>query len=229
MDKKSGEPRIPTHGTSTHPGEMLREEFLLLLGLSAKNLAREIGVPEADVVALLDRQRAVTPDLAKKLADRFDTTPAFWLNLQIAYDQTSQHRTLSEKLRPYYEEKGPLELVFRKNTPVGLISTVSTVLSDAHAEELLLLGYFSDKISRFSLSDSVYIERRSTTEDAWAIVKMRYVRTRPTRRFPTGVWVYEPLPSNRSSAFIRHTRFTKIEALKLAMAIVHEDPYIGLV
>lgn len=68
------------------PGEVLREEFMLPLGLSARALAREIGVPSNRITAILSGDRSVTADTAILLGERFGTTPEFWLNLQTQHD-----------------------------------------------------------------------------------------------------------------------------------------------
>jgi len=72
----------------THPGEVLREEFMAPLRLSANGLARDLHVPPNRITAIIamDNPRAVTPDTALRLARYFRTTPEFWLNLQAAYD-----------------------------------------------------------------------------------------------------------------------------------------------
>ncbi len=74
----------------THPGEVLLEEFMRPLGLSANALARELHVPPNRITAIVatDDPRAVTPDTALRLSRYFGTTPEFWLNLQSAYDLT---------------------------------------------------------------------------------------------------------------------------------------------
>jgi addiction module HigA family antidote len=77
---------IPTHRTPTHPGEVLREEFLAPLGLTQATLAEHIGVPVRHVGELVRGKRGVTPSTAWLLAQAFDTTPEFWLNLQTTYD-----------------------------------------------------------------------------------------------------------------------------------------------
>ena len=73
---------------TTHPGEILREEFMTPLGLSANALARALDVPPNRITSLIAREkpRAVTPDTALRLSRYFDTTPELWLNLQQAYD-----------------------------------------------------------------------------------------------------------------------------------------------
>ena len=72
----------------THPGEVLREEFMKPLGLSANALALALRVPATRIGDILraEKPRAVTADTAMRLARYFRTTPEFWLNLQSAYD-----------------------------------------------------------------------------------------------------------------------------------------------
>jgi len=69
-----------------HPGEVLREEFLNPLGLSAYALANSLNVPLNRVTAILAGERAVSADTALRLGRFFGTTPEFWINLQGAYD-----------------------------------------------------------------------------------------------------------------------------------------------
>ena len=68
-----------------HPGEHLVEE-LRELGMSAAELARQIGVPTNRVTSILNGQRAITGDTALRLAHFFGTSPEFWLNLQNLYE-----------------------------------------------------------------------------------------------------------------------------------------------
>jgi addiction module HigA family antidote len=72
----------------THPGKVLREEFMKPLGLSANALALALRVPATRIGAIIRERepRAVTADTALRLARCFNTTPQFWLNLQTAYD-----------------------------------------------------------------------------------------------------------------------------------------------
>ena len=65
-----------------HPGEMLREDFLIPLGMTAQMLAREIKVPERRVVAIVKERRSLDADLCLRLARFFRMTPEFWMNLQ---------------------------------------------------------------------------------------------------------------------------------------------------
>ena len=69
-----------------HPGEILREEFLVPLGMSAHALALELRVPAPRINDIVRERRAITPDTALRLARYFGTTPQFWMNLQISYD-----------------------------------------------------------------------------------------------------------------------------------------------
>ncbi len=69
-----------------HPGEILREEFLKPLDMSARKLADAIGVPHNRVSAIVACEREVTPDTALRLGRAFDISPEFWLNLQQTYD-----------------------------------------------------------------------------------------------------------------------------------------------
>jgi addiction module HigA family antidote len=70
----------------THPGEVLREEYLEPLGLSARALAEAIGVPPNRLTEIVAERRAVTADTAIRLARYFGTDARFWLNLQMAHD-----------------------------------------------------------------------------------------------------------------------------------------------
>jgi antitoxin HigA-1 len=75
-----------TKRVTTHPGEMLKEDFLTPLGLSAAALAAELGVPANRITEMVAGRRSMTADTALRLADRFGTTPEFWMNLQSMYD-----------------------------------------------------------------------------------------------------------------------------------------------
>jgi addiction module HigA family antidote len=71
---------------TTHPGEMLREEFLGPLGLTANALAIKIRVPGTRIGDILRGRRGITPDTALRLARFFGNSPEFWLNLQQMHD-----------------------------------------------------------------------------------------------------------------------------------------------
>ena len=69
-----------------HPGEILREEFLAPLDLSARTLAIVLQVPTPFINDVVREKRNITPEIAQRLACYFDTTPQFWINLQASYD-----------------------------------------------------------------------------------------------------------------------------------------------
>ena len=68
------------------PGEVLLEEFLRPLGISQYRLAHSITVPPRRINEIVHGSRAITADTALRLARYFETTPQFWLNLQMLYD-----------------------------------------------------------------------------------------------------------------------------------------------
>jgi len=69
-----------------HPGEILREEYLVPLDMSGHALSIELRVPATKINDILRGRRAVTSDTALRLSRFFGTTPQFWANLQSAYD-----------------------------------------------------------------------------------------------------------------------------------------------
>jgi addiction module HigA family antidote len=68
------------------PGQVLREEFLVPLALSGRELARQLGVPSNRITEIVAGARAVTAETAIMLGRRFGTSAEFWLNLQMAHD-----------------------------------------------------------------------------------------------------------------------------------------------
>ena len=70
----------------THPGEVLREEFLVPLNLSARRLAGELHIPANRLSEIIRGNRAVTADTAQRLSHRFGTSAEFWMNLQGNHD-----------------------------------------------------------------------------------------------------------------------------------------------
>ena len=70
----------------THPGEMLREDFLGDYGLTVSRLAEALGVSRQTVNELLRGRRAVSPEMSLRLARLFGNSPEFWLNAQRAVD-----------------------------------------------------------------------------------------------------------------------------------------------
>jgi addiction module HigA family antidote len=79
-----------------HPGEILTEEFLSPLGMSARALAAAIDVTPARISDIIAGRRGVTADTALRLARYFGTTPQVWLNLQMNYDLAIANRDLGQ-------------------------------------------------------------------------------------------------------------------------------------
>ena len=81
-----------------HPGEVLREEFLVPLGMSAGALARACGVPRTRIERLANEETGVTADTALRLAKVFGTSPELWLNLQNDFDVQTAKREIGKEL-----------------------------------------------------------------------------------------------------------------------------------
>ena len=80
---------LPSHRLPTHPGEILREDFLKPMELTQVALANHIGVSVQRVNELVRGKRGVTAETAWLLSRAFGTTPEFWMNLQAAHDLAS--------------------------------------------------------------------------------------------------------------------------------------------
>ena len=88
----------------THPGEVLREEFMTPLGISQNKLARDLDITVSRVSGIVKETREVTADTAIRLAAYFKTTPEYWMNLQSAYTlsrvQVEAGETITKAIRP---------------------------------------------------------------------------------------------------------------------------------
>jgi antitoxin HigA-1 len=87
----------------THPGEMLREDFLPDYGLSVSALAGALGVSRQTINELLRERRAVSPEMALRLGRLFGNTPEFWLKAQRAVDLWDAARSIKtqvERIKP---------------------------------------------------------------------------------------------------------------------------------
>ena len=82
----------------THPGEILREDFLPDYGLTVADLARAIGVSRQTVNELLRERRAVSPEMALRLGRLFGNSPELWLNLQRAVDLWDANQAIREEV-----------------------------------------------------------------------------------------------------------------------------------
>jgi len=88
-----------------HPGEILKEEFLEPLNITAYRLAKEINISQTRVSEIIHGKRSVSADTAIRLSRFFGTTPEFWLNLQNLYDleeEKNNHETEFEKIKMYH-------------------------------------------------------------------------------------------------------------------------------
>jgi antitoxin HigA-1 len=81
-----------------HPGEVLREEFLLPLGMSPYALAKALHVPRTRIERLAREETPVTPDTALRLARYLGTTAEFWLGIQTHYDIETAQRAIGDDI-----------------------------------------------------------------------------------------------------------------------------------
>ena len=81
-----------------HPGEVLQEEFLIPLELSAYKLSKDIGIPQTRVSEILKGNRRLTADTALRLAKYFGNSPKFWLGLQNDFDIEEENHLKSKEL-----------------------------------------------------------------------------------------------------------------------------------
>lgn len=81
-----------------HPGEVLREEFLVPLKMTAGALARKIKVPRTRIERIANEETGITADTALRLARCFGNSPDFWLNLQNRYDVLTAKKEIGREL-----------------------------------------------------------------------------------------------------------------------------------
>jgi addiction module HigA family antidote len=81
-----------------HPGEILSEEFLLPMGITAYRLAKDIGVPQMRISEVIAGKRAITVDTGLRLSRYFGLHDGFWTGLQLDHDAASAKETLAEVL-----------------------------------------------------------------------------------------------------------------------------------
>jgi addiction module HigA family antidote len=82
-----------------HPGEVLLEEFLKPLEITAYKLAKDIGIPQTRVSEIIKGRRRITADTALRLSYYFGTTPKFWLGLQDDYDIEEEQESKKDELQ----------------------------------------------------------------------------------------------------------------------------------
>lgn len=83
---------------NVHPGEILEEEFLKPLGITAYKLSQAIGVPQTRTSQILKGKRKITADTALRLSKFFGTSTKFWLGLQNDFDIEEEKRNLKKEL-----------------------------------------------------------------------------------------------------------------------------------
>ncbi len=83
----------------THPGEMLREDFLPDYELTVSSFAKAIGVSRQTINELLRERRAVSPEMALRLSRLFGNSPEFWLNAQRAFDLWEAEKSITDQIK----------------------------------------------------------------------------------------------------------------------------------
>lgn len=99
--------RIPTHRIPTHPGEILKEEFLAPIGMTQSALADEIGVSYQRINEIVNGRRGMTPSTALRLAKFFNVSPEFWVNLQTRWDLYYAQKNEADELKKIKPLKTP--------------------------------------------------------------------------------------------------------------------------
>lgn len=87
-----------------HPGEILSEEFLKPLEVSAYRLSKDIGIPQTRISEILKGNRRITADTALRLSIYFGNSPKFWLGLQADYDieeEKRQNKSMLKSIKPF--------------------------------------------------------------------------------------------------------------------------------
>lgn len=92
-----------------HPGQVLKEEFMMPFELSGNQLALNLHVPAGRVTSIINGVRSISPDTALRLARFFGNSPSFWMNLQLQYDlqlaEDEAMEEINEQVRPLKERK----------------------------------------------------------------------------------------------------------------------------
>ena len=81
-----------------HPGEILREEFIVPLGLSMNRVAIDLRVSVTRIADIVNEKRAITADTALRFARYFNNSPTFWMNLQTRYDLEVAEDEIADKV-----------------------------------------------------------------------------------------------------------------------------------
>jgi antitoxin HigA-1 len=84
---------------NVHPGEVLSEEFLKPMNVTAYRLSKDLGIPQTRISAILKGNRGITADTALRFSMYFGTSAKFWLGLQDDYDLEDTQRTMQKELK----------------------------------------------------------------------------------------------------------------------------------
>jgi len=93
------------HLKNIHPGEVLKEEFLVPLRISAYRLAKETTLSQTRIGQIIRGKRSISAETALKLGKFFGISPEFWLNLQILYDLEEARREFSRDIKSIHTAK----------------------------------------------------------------------------------------------------------------------------
>jgi len=100
----------------THPGNILKEDYLLPLSIKIKDMAENLGISRKTVSKIVNERGSVTPDMALRLSRAFDTSPNFWINLQKNYDLWLAEKASSDwqKVKPF-----PKHILHRNSSEIS--------------------------------------------------------------------------------------------------------------
>ena len=90
---------MPAKLKPVHPGEILRAEFMEPLGLNPHKLSRALRVSAPAIYDIVSEKRGISTDMALRLAQCFNTTPEFWLNMQTSYDLDVMRDKEADRIR----------------------------------------------------------------------------------------------------------------------------------
>lgn len=97
--------RIPSDRFPTHPGVMLREEFLNPLGITQRELTDAVHVPYQRVNEIVNERRGITPSTALRFGKFFGNSPGFWMNLQLRYDLYKANQGEADEIKEIHTLK----------------------------------------------------------------------------------------------------------------------------
>ncbi len=84
--------------TNPHPGQVLQEDFLQELKISAYRLSKDLGIPQTRISEIIKGRRSITTDTALRLGRYFSNSPRFWLGLQTDFDLEEEVKSIEKEL-----------------------------------------------------------------------------------------------------------------------------------